>query len=92
MSKHGLKEKELGNFTYTATNYYGSQKKIHIVSWKGKGEVDGDEIRQWCIENFGKPGYQEELEESRWLDDIDSHGEIYLCKDEDLTFFLLKWT
>lgn len=92
MSKHGLKEKELGNFTYTATNYYGSEKKVHIVSWKGKGEVDGDEIRQWCIENFGKPGYQEELEESRWLDDIDSHGEIYLCKDEDLTFFLLKWT
>ena len=83
---------EQGNFTYTATNYYGSQKKVHVVSWKGMGEVDGEEIRQWCIENFGKPGYQEELEGNRWLDDIDGHGEIYLCKDEDLTFFLLKWT
>ena len=83
---------EQGSFAYKTTNYYGSQKKIHVVSWKGRGEVDGDEIRKWCTENFGKSGYQSELEGSRWLDDIADSGEIYLCKDEDLTFFLLKWT
>ncbi len=81
---------EQGSFTYRATSYYGSQKKIHQVSWHGKGEVDSKEIQQWCIENFGKPGYQEELGGTRWLDDSYS-GEIFLCKDEDLTFFLLKW-
>jgi hypothetical protein len=84
--------KEQGSFSYKTTNYYGSQKKIHLVSWKGKGEVDGDKIQKWCIDNFGKPGYQEEHGEARWLDDIKDAGEIYLCKDEDLTFFLLKWT
>lgn len=83
---------EQGSFAYKTTNYYGSQRKIHVVSWKGRGEVDGDEVRKWCIENFGKAGYQDELEETRWIDDISEHGEIYLCKDEDLTFFLLKWT
>lgn len=83
---------EQGSFTYKATNYYGSTQKIHLVSWKGKGEVDSKEIRKWLIKNFGKPGYQEELEGTRWLDDIDDNGEIYLCRDEDLTFFLLKWT
>ena len=83
---------EQGSFTYRATNYYGSTKKIHLVSWKGKGEVDGKEIRKWLTKNFGKAGYQDELGASRWLDDIDENGEIYLCHDEDLTFFLLKWT
>lgn len=83
---------EQGSFTYKTENYYGSQRKIHTVSWKGRGEVDGNEIRQWCIANFGKAGYQEELERARWLDDISEKGEIFLCNDEDLTFFLLKWT
>ena len=82
---------EQGSFTYKTTNYYGSQKKIHLVSWKGKGEVDGSEIYEWCVKNFGNSGYQPEIEESRWLDNI-KEGEIFLCKDEDLTFFLLKWT
>lgn len=84
--------KEQGSFTYKSTIYYGSKTNIHVVSWKGRGEVDGDEIRQWCVDNFGEPGYQEEHGKSRWLDDIKDNGEIYLCRDEDLTFFLLKWT
>lgn len=81
---------EQGSFTYRATNYYGSQKKIHQVSWKGKGEVDSSEVRKWCTEHFGNSGYQEEIGESRWLDNC-KEEEIFLCKDEDLTFFLLKW-
>ena len=83
---------EQGSFAYKTTNYYGSQKKIHVVSWRGRGEVDSDEVRKWCTDNFGNSGYQSELEGSRWLDDIEGSSEIYLCKDEDLTFFLLKWT
>ena len=82
---------EQGSFTYKSEHYYGSKKQIHTVSWHRRGEVDSDEIRKWCIENFGEPGYQEEHSESRWLDHCD-HSEIFLCKDEDLTFFLLKWT
>lgn len=78
-------------FTHKTENYYGSQRKIHTVSWKGRGEVDGNEIRDWCLETFGNPGYQEEIERSRWLDDINEQGTIYLCNDEDLTLFLLRW-
>lgn len=83
---------EQGSFTYKTENYYGSKKKIHTVSWKGKGEVDSDEVLNWCKENLGHSGYQDELGESRWLDDINENSTIFLCKDEDLTFFLLKWT
>ncbi len=83
---------EQGSFTYKTEKYYGSSRNVHTVSWKGRGEVDGDEIQKWCFENFGKPGYREDLGETRWLDDIKEKGEIFLCKDEDLTFFLLKWT
>lgn len=82
---------EQGSFTYKTEKYYGSSKNVHTVSWKGRGEVDNVEVRDWCIANFGNAGYQEELGESRWLDAI-KEDTIYLCKDEDLTFFLLKWT
>ena len=82
---------EQGSFTYKSEHYYGSKKQVHTVSWHGKGEVDSEEIQKWCIENFGNAGYQEELGESRWLD-ATKDCIIYLCKDEDLTFFLLKWT
>lgn len=83
---------EQGSFTYKTEKYYGSSRNVHTVSWRGKGEVDGDEIREWCIKNFGPAGYQESIERTRWLDDISEKGEIFLCDDEDLTFFLLKWT
>jgi hypothetical protein len=78
-------------FTHKTENYYGSQRKIHTVSWRGKGEVDGNEIRAWCIETYGQPGYQDVIERTRWLDDINENGEIFLCNDEDLTLFLLRW-
>lgn len=82
---------EQGSFTYKTEKYYGSSRNVHTISWKGRGEVDSYEIQRWCIENLGNPGYQEELGESRWLDNC-KEGEIFLCKDEDLTFFLLKWS
>ena len=82
---------EQGSFTYKTEKYYGSKKTVTTVSWKGRGEVDTDEVQKWCIENFGPSGYQEELGESRWLDDTQD-STIFLCKEEDLTFFLLKWT
>jgi hypothetical protein len=78
-------------FTHKTEHYYGSKKQVHTISWKGHGEVDSQEIRDWCINNLGNPGYQEEHECSRWLDDAEN-GEIILCNDSDLTFFLLKWT
>lgn len=83
--------KEQGSFTYKTEKYYGSSKNVHTVSWQGRGEVDSYEIQQWCFQNFGNPGYQEEHGESRWLDATKDCA-IYLCNDEDLTFFLLKWT
>lgn len=82
--------KEQGPFTFYTSSYYGSTKQIHTVSWQGKGEVDSTEIKEWCIENFGESGFQEEHGKARWLDDTND-ATIFLCNDEDLTFFLLKW-
>lgn len=77
-------------FTHRTEHYYGSTKNIHTISWKGRGEVDSQAIRAWCIEHLGKSGYQEELEASRWVDNTEQ-GEIMLCNDSDLTYFLLIW-
>ena len=91
MSKYGVKSKELGSFTYWTEHYPLSERNITTVSWKGKGEVDGDEIRQWCVDKLGKSGYREDIEDSYWVDNTEV-GEIMLCKDEFLTMFLLRWT
>lgn len=71
---------EQGSFTYKTTNYYGSQKKIHIVSWKGRGEVDGEEIREWCEKNCkGKWSYQLE-------------GKFVFYDEKDYVLFMLRWS
>ena len=77
-------------FTHKTEHYYGSSMNIHTISWKGHGEVDANEIRAWCLETLGNSGYQEAIERSRWVDNIDQ-GELMLCNDEDLTLFLLRW-
>lgn len=81
----------MNKFTYRTEQYYGSKKKICTISWKGHGEVDADEIREWCIKNFGNSGYQEDINDSQWIDNTEA-GEIMLCKEEYLTLFLLRWS
>lgn len=80
----------MSSFTHKTEHYYGSKKRIHTISWKGKGEVDATEIYNWCIDTFGKSGYREETGDNRWIDNTEM-GEIILCNDEDLTLFLLRW-
>lgn len=82
---------ELNSFKYWTEQYYGSKTNITTITWKGQGEIDRDEIRQWCIDHFGPSGYREDENTSYWVDNSDS-DEIMLCKDELLTIFLLRWT
>lgn len=83
--------KELGPFSYWDEHYFGSSKVITTVSWKGKGEVDAKEVIEWCHSAYGKNGYQEEIEDSLWVDNSEQ-GEIMLCKPELITAFLLRWS
>ena len=85
------KIQELGSFRYWTEHYFGSEKNITTISWKGKGEVDSNEIQEWCRQTFGKSGYRDDIEDSYWVDNTEA-GEIMLCKDEFLTAFLLRWT
>lgn len=78
------------SFKHRTEHYFGSKRNVHTISWKGRGEVDTTEIRDWCLTTFGKSGYQEEIERSRWVDNT-TDSEIMLCNDEDLTLFLLRW-
>jgi hypothetical protein len=77
-------------FTHRTERYYGSERNIHTISWKGHGEVDAREIYEWCIKHFGPAGYQEETGTSRWVNNTEQ-GEVMLCNDSDLTYFLLIW-
>lgn len=83
--------KTLGPFEYWDEHYFGSKKVITTISWKGKGEVDSKEVKEWCIQTYGNSGYQDEIEDSLWVDNTEA-GEIMLCKPELLTAFLLRWS
>lgn len=80
---------ESKKLTYKTEHYYGSSRNIHTIKWD-PSEIDGREVKRWCEEKFGKSGYQDEIEATRWVNNIESH-EVMLCTDEDLTFFLLRW-
>ena len=79
----------MAKIEFKTQRYYGSEKNIHTVSWD-PSEIDGRDISKWCIQNFGPAGYNEEIEGTRWLA-YDAICEVILCKDEDLTLFLLRW-
>lgn len=79
----------MSKITVKTGRYYGSQKNIHEIKWD-PSEIDGREVVDWCTQNFGKDGYQEEIGCARWLEERDKHS-ITLLKDEDLTLFLLRW-
>lgn len=79
----------MSKITVKTSHYYGSQKNIHEIKWD-PSEIDGREVVDWCLQNFGKTGYQEEYECARWLEERDKHS-VTLLKDEDLTLFLLRW-
>lgn len=85
-----IEKKEQGSFTYWTEQYFGSDTKITTVSWRGKGEVDSNEVREWCIATYGPSGYREEENTSYWVDNTDK-GEVMLCRDDFVTLFLLKW-
>ena len=94
MTNHKLVDKEikeLGPFKYWDEHYYGSKRTITTISWKGRGEVDADEVFEWCVKTYGKSGYREDIEDSLWVDNTEQ-GEIMLCKPELLTAFLLRWS
>lgn len=80
----------MNSFTHRTEHYYGSTRNITTVSWKGRGEVDAELIRDWCIATFGKSGYREETGDTAWVDNSECE-EIMLCNDADLTMFLLRW-
>lgn len=80
----------MSSFIFRTEKYYGSEKNIHTVSWKGHGEIDSREIKKWCIDTYGKSGYREDTWDNRWIDNT-KNSEIMLCNDEDLTMFLLRW-
>ena len=49
------------------------------------------EIREWCYETYGWPGYQANTDLAVWRDDI-AFGEVEFARESDLALFLLRWS
>ena len=49
------------------------------------------EIAEWCHNTFGQPGFNHLTHQTRWADEI-YYGEAYFSRQEDLEWFVLRWS
>lgn len=76
--------------SHTKKHYPLSDHYLITAKWDRVLPSDQKEIREWCINTFGKSGWREDLERNRWLDDIENN-EIVFVDESDFTVFLLRW-
>lgn len=70
--------------------YKPAYKNYTVVAFPVQ-EIDVQtEIRTWCYQTFGVPGYKTDTEEVRWVDYI-TYGEVRIDRESDLVMFLLRW-
>jgi hypothetical protein len=56
-----------------------------IAAFQSNNENHKKEIKQWCYNTYGHPGY-----EVGWMDMI-VHGEVIFKRMADVELFLLRW-
>ncbi len=74
---------------------------IQMKDWRGADEwrvaafltpkENRSEITKWCYKTYGAPGMNHLTHQIRWKDSI-RYGEVYFSRQEDLEWFLLRWS
>ena len=75
--------------SYPNTNELGDP--VYIAAFAKLPLLKNREIRAWCYETYGWPGYQAANDFTRWRDDI-AFGEVEFTRESDLALFLLRWS
>ena len=75
--------------SYPNTNELGDP--VYIAAFAKASLSKHQEIRSWCYETYGWPGYQAANDFTRWRDDI-AFGEVEFARESDLALFLLRWS
>lgn len=75
--------------SYPNTNELGDP--VYIAAFAKASLSKHHEIRTWCYETYGWPGYQAANDFTRWRDDI-AFGEVEFARESDLALFLLRWS
>ena len=70
--------------------YKPPYKNYYVAAFPMQPTEKQDEMRIWCYQTFGNPGYKAHTPDIRWVDDIGS-GEIRFNRESDLAMFLLRW-
>jgi hypothetical protein len=70
--------------------YKPPYKDYHIAAFHSPVENER-ELGRWCYDNFGPSGYQPDIAQVRWNDNI-HYGEIRFDRESDLALFLLRWS
>jgi hypothetical protein len=76
---------------YPIPERYGGYPVSYMASFHKQAPAKTAEIRRWCFETFGPPGYLVNTAETRWTDDV-KHGEIVFQREADFMLFVLKWS
>ena len=74
---------------YTLPGYDGHGNS-YIAAFRTQPPNKVTEIRKWCYNTYGEPGYRVDSAEIRWQDGV-SRGEVLFNREGDLMMFLLRW-
>ena len=75
--------------SYAKTNRLN--EPVYIAAFAKLPLLKTREIRGWCYETYGWPGYQAKTDLTVWRDDI-AFGEVEFTRESDLALFLLRWS
>ena len=75
--------------SYAKINELG--EPVYMAAFAKLPLLKNREIRSWCYETYGWPGYQASVDLVVWRDDI-AFGEVEFARESDLALFLLRWS
>jgi len=77
--------------TYTQpTDWRDNETSWHVAAFMTPKE-NRKEITKWCYKTFGPPGFRHLTHDTRWKDSI-QYGEVYFSREQDLSWFSLRWS
>ena len=71
-------------------HYKAIYKDYFVAAFPMQDWATQYQMRTWCRELYSKPGYNAEIGEVRWVDEIE-YGEVRIKHQRDLVMFLLRW-
>ena len=78
-------------FIHSYAKINGLNESVYVAAFAGLPGPKIWEIRRWCWQTYGDPGYRTDIDLTVWRDAL-TYGEVEFARESDLALFLLRWS